>query len=622
MIKVSVIIATYCSGTQLDRAIASLDAQSMPVDEFEVILVDDGSPDDTYDRVQVLEAERPNVRAARIDNSGWPGRPRNVGVAMSAGEYVLFMDHDDEVYPDGLRAAYELGHANGADVVNGKETRTGNNEWGMGVYRGDIANAIGLVRPSPLLPMTPHKLYRRAFLLDHDIAFPETRRHAWEDVYFNVAVTRHAAVISVLGDTPFYHWVHEGDANASADYGDRLDVFWQQLDFWDHLERLMEFIAVQLDGPRHREVREDLLLHQIRIRMLPYFAQGLNNPQRPPLDAVLPLAVGILDKHVAAHLDERLPARDAVRTSLIRQGRADLLSAIEDQPVVGRGRATGMRWRGSVLEIDAEVRWPTPDGSDCGIRLVGDGAMRPLPDAVTAAIEPSIAEMGEELDAACAEFGVRHREDNTVWVLPSESAARREERTSDEAPVTVDIRTGWDVTSPLVQAAGRSVWDFTVRTMLSDTANQQALRAELPGRAALLDGVAAVAYANLSGLLSLDIGQKGRTVLAEATPRWSEARFERAKGRGAVSFTVPLDGVEVSGSTTLRGFVDLTGPDGGDPVRSRVRIVGEDGAATLEGTVDKPSSRAAVTFEFARKTVDPGVWLVPGRWGRVSFEAS
>ena len=121
--KVSVIIAAYRPGEAVHRVIDSLDAQTLPQDEFEVIFVDDGSPDDTYARLQGFAATRPNMQVYRIENSGWPSRPRNVGIGHARGEYVLFMDHDDSLFPDGLRRAYEYAKLNGADVLSPRKVR-------------------------------------------------------------------------------------------------------------------------------------------------------------------------------------------------------------------------------------------------------------------------------------------------------------------------------------------------------------------------------------------------------------------------------------------------------------------------------------------------------------------
>jgi glycosyltransferase involved in cell wall biosynthesis len=202
--KVSIVIPTYNTpNDELTQLVASLDAQTLPADQFEAIFVDDGSTDDTHDRLLGIAASRPHVRVERIENSGWPSKPRNVGIDLAAGEYVLFMDHDDRLYPDGLRAAYEFARENGADVLCGKESYTKSPSWALNTYVGDQAQSLGREDIHPLVPMNPHKLYRREFLREHGIRFPEGRRFFWEDQFFNIAAARHARVISTMSSTPF-----------------------------------------------------------------------------------------------------------------------------------------------------------------------------------------------------------------------------------------------------------------------------------------------------------------------------------------------------------------------------------------------------------------------------------
>ena len=94
-----------------------------------------------------------------------------------------------------------------ADVLNGKETRTGHAKWAIEVYTANMDNAIDRQDIHPLIPTNPHKLFRREFLLEHHIRFPEGGQVLWEDVFFALDIAPHAKVISVLADTPFYHWV-------------------------------------------------------------------------------------------------------------------------------------------------------------------------------------------------------------------------------------------------------------------------------------------------------------------------------------------------------------------------------------------------------------------------------
>ena len=95
MVKVSVIVPVYNPGSNIDECISSLLGQSLPADEYEVIFVDDGSTDETPARLDELARTHENIRVEHIPNSGWPGRPRNIGIDLARGEYVYFVDNDD-----------------------------------------------------------------------------------------------------------------------------------------------------------------------------------------------------------------------------------------------------------------------------------------------------------------------------------------------------------------------------------------------------------------------------------------------------------------------------------------------------------------------------------------------
>jgi len=97
LVKVSVIVPVYNPGSNIDQCISSLLGQSLPDDEYEVIFVDDGSTDETPARLDELAEAHANVRVEHIPNSGWPGRPRNVGIDLAQGEYVYFVDNDDRL---------------------------------------------------------------------------------------------------------------------------------------------------------------------------------------------------------------------------------------------------------------------------------------------------------------------------------------------------------------------------------------------------------------------------------------------------------------------------------------------------------------------------------------------
>jgi len=95
---VSVVIATYNRAHAVGRAIRSALAQTF--DDFEIIVVDDGSADDTAEVVQRIED--PRIRFLRHEGNLGPSAARNTGIRASRGTYVALLDSDDEWLPEKL----------------------------------------------------------------------------------------------------------------------------------------------------------------------------------------------------------------------------------------------------------------------------------------------------------------------------------------------------------------------------------------------------------------------------------------------------------------------------------------------------------------------------------------
>src|ERR671910_2706788 len=97
--KVSVVIPCYNQADFLGEAIESVLSQSYQA--FEVIVVDDGSTDDTKEVASAYALEDSRVRLVRQQNRGLAGA-RNRGLAESRGEYVVFLDSDDRLLGEAL----------------------------------------------------------------------------------------------------------------------------------------------------------------------------------------------------------------------------------------------------------------------------------------------------------------------------------------------------------------------------------------------------------------------------------------------------------------------------------------------------------------------------------------
>lgn len=95
---VSVIIPTYNRGEIITKSLNSVLAQTFQ--DFELIVIDDGSTDNTYDMIKDLD---PRLKIIRQQNQG-VGAARNTGIRASKGKYIAFLDSDDEWNPIYLEA--------------------------------------------------------------------------------------------------------------------------------------------------------------------------------------------------------------------------------------------------------------------------------------------------------------------------------------------------------------------------------------------------------------------------------------------------------------------------------------------------------------------------------------
>ncbi len=94
---VSVVVPNYNGATYLGQTLAALRAQTWS--NLEIIVVDDGSTDESPAIARRIAQQDPRVRAIAQPNAG-VGAARNAGAAMARGEYIAFVDHDDVCHPE------------------------------------------------------------------------------------------------------------------------------------------------------------------------------------------------------------------------------------------------------------------------------------------------------------------------------------------------------------------------------------------------------------------------------------------------------------------------------------------------------------------------------------------
>ena len=613
MVKVSVVVPTYRSGPELDHLIASLDAQTLPTSEFEIIFVDDGSPDGTFERLKRVQATRPHVRLEQIENSGWPCRPRNVGTDLARGEYVAYMDHDDLLYPDALRAAYEFAVANEADVVNGKEARTNDPTWAIQTYRADAAQSIGREDLNPLIPMNPHKLYRRAFLQEHGIRFREGGRVMWEDIFFNLLVERNARVISTLASVPYYHWHQTPDSGSKG-------FVRSSPEYWKWLREVFEATREDLPGDEFALPREQLLAHQYRSRLIASFDGRFVKRSQHVRDLVYDACRGLQADFAPPELDAYLNRTEQIRAHLLRTDARDLLERLpqHDPGLPAWGETTSVQWIDGRLEVSAHAEWSAPDGRRHALVRQEGRILKDLPAEYLAVVPDELRDVTDEIREATLEFGVRSTESRVTWMAPSGSAI--------DVADAGDGRVRFDgtvsaVIDPDTVVFGRpldpGIWDVNVRGTLGRSPRQSGVKTGAGTAAILFGDQVRVAYA-VDGLLTMSVGADHGRAVRRLQPVASRVTAERSES--ALQVRIPLRDVTVQRAgvaPTVVGVAPVPSAPSAvlDRIRRRplfraaaARIEEVGGAVVL--TVDLPSSTHAIRLRIGDLDPAGATWWV------------
>lgn len=118
MYKISIIIPAHNEGKYLEECLKSIIEQTMDFREFEIIMVDDASEDNTFEIMKKYADKYDNFFAYKRDEkSGSAGLPRNEAIQHATGKYLMFIDADDTYEKDACEKMYNAIEETGADFV-------------------------------------------------------------------------------------------------------------------------------------------------------------------------------------------------------------------------------------------------------------------------------------------------------------------------------------------------------------------------------------------------------------------------------------------------------------------------------------------------------------------------
>lgn len=203
--KISVIIPVFNADKYLHQCVQSILSQTM--DNLEVILVNDGSTDNSKDICDTFVELDARVTALHIKNQG-VSNARNTGIDVARGEFIMFLDADDWIDGTTCKTAYEFAAENNCEIVFWSWQKVSPNSNSKELYLERNASillnndteklrvrSIGLLDSELVDPTktdafnTPWaKIYNRKFLVQSNVRFIERKKVGMEDVLFNIEV--------------------------------------------------------------------------------------------------------------------------------------------------------------------------------------------------------------------------------------------------------------------------------------------------------------------------------------------------------------------------------------------------------------------------------------------------
>lgn len=120
--KISVIMPAYNEAEIIEKNVYETvrTFKNFNVD-FEIIIIDDGSTDETWQKIKSLEDNFPNVKATRNMKNFGKGRALKKGFRFAKGDYVVFLDSDIDLHPAQLETFFDIMKFDNADVVIGSK---------------------------------------------------------------------------------------------------------------------------------------------------------------------------------------------------------------------------------------------------------------------------------------------------------------------------------------------------------------------------------------------------------------------------------------------------------------------------------------------------------------------
>ena len=252
MEKVSVIVPVYNGEKSIERCAGSILNQDYP--ELELILVDDGSRDRSWEIIQAIAAADHRVKAIHQENGG-VSSARNRALAEASGTYVQFADVDDWLPMDATKMLVREMEEQSAElvvgdfyrIVDGNVSEKGSIEMGGALTLQQYANAMMLSPADLYYGVLWNKLYRRDIIEQYSIRMDENISYS-EDMIFNLEYLLHVKSVAILKAPVYYYQYTKGSlVDQSLNLSSTIKMKKSVIGYYN------EFFRKTFDAPSYQE---------------------------------------------------------------------------------------------------------------------------------------------------------------------------------------------------------------------------------------------------------------------------------------------------------------------------------------------------------------------------------
>jgi len=214
-IDISFIIPFYNGKKYIKECVESICNQIVECVNFEIIIINDCSTDDSIDTLKIIEKQYNNIVIINHNSNKKQGGARNTGIQNAKGKYIWFIDQDDYIKKDSINKLLNLAEDNRLEILQFCFDEV--NEKGIFIrshFFGNFPTIITGIDYIQDMGLNSHpytiwsRLYKREFIVENNFLFPENRV-IFEDYAFAIDSMLKAERVKIISDSEYCYRIND-----------------------------------------------------------------------------------------------------------------------------------------------------------------------------------------------------------------------------------------------------------------------------------------------------------------------------------------------------------------------------------------------------------------------------